>query len=381
MSDALYKRLLIRLVLTILFLLFLGVVVPRLFRMLAPFLLAALVAAFVMSLVNKINGVVGRLNKNIKLPRKTTTFLLNIVVLALVTFTLYYVASTIVREVISIALNIQHNWSSITTRYDQLLDQFALNAEPLPPPVIDILEDMKDSILVFVQNVSKNIVSFTVSTTASGLTSTGTFLINLITFFLALFFIGLDANLILEFAQKHTSKQVKDTFGLLKTSVVAAVTGYMKAQLILASFAFLFMMTALGLYGQPYALTIALFLGFIDLLPVIGTIAILLPWGGIEFFLGDVNKGIFLIIVGLAFFLLRKVVEPKVMGDQTGLHPLLALSSTYVGLQFSGVWGAVLGPVILVLLISLTKSGLFVNTASDLRGAYQHLSRPFRQEE
>ena len=167
MSDALYKRLLIRLALTILFLLFLGVVVPRLYRMLAPFLLAALVAAFVMSLVNKINGVVGRLNKNIKLPRKTTTFLLNIVVLALVTFTLYYVASTIVREVISIALNIQHNWSSITTRYDQLLDQFALNAEPLPPPVIDILEDMKDSILVFVQNVSKNIVSFTVSTTAS----------------------------------------------------------------------------------------------------------------------------------------------------------------------------------------------------------------------
>ena len=349
--------------------------------MLLPFLMAALGAAFIVSIANKIDGLVGRLNKNIKMPRKATTFILNVVVLVVVAFGIYYLASTIIKEVISIASNIQQNWSSIASKYDELLEQFSLNAELFPPPVIDILEDIKDSILVFVQNLSKNIVGFTVSTTASGITSTGTFLVNLITFFLALFFIGLDANLIVEFMQKHTGDRAKGTFMLLKTSVVAAVTGYMKSQLILATFAFLFMLAALSIYGQPYALTIALFLGFIDLLPVIGTIAILLPWGGIEFFLGDINKGVFLIVVGLAFFLIRKVVEPKVMGDQTGLHPVLALLSTYVGLQFSGVWGAVLGPVVLILLISLTKSGLFANTASDMRAAYRDLSRPFRNEE
>jgi sporulation integral membrane protein YtvI len=306
---------------------------------------------------------------------------LNTVVLASVAFGFYYVAWTIIREVISLASSIQQNWSSIVVKYDQLLEQFTVNAELLPAPLIGILEDAKDSILVFVQDLTKNVVGFTVSTTKSSITSTGTFFVNLITFFLALFFIGLDANRITEFAEKHTSERAKETFRMLKTSVVSAIGGFMKAQLILALFAFVFMLLALTIYGQPYALTIALLLGLIDLLPVLGTIAILLPWGGIEFFMGDVNKGVFLIVIGVAFFLIRKVVEPKVMGDQTGLPPLLALLGTYIGLQFSGVWGAVLGPVVLMLLIRVTKSGLFTNTASDLRAAYNDVSKLFRPEE
>lgn len=357
------------------------VVVPWLVQMLYPFLLAALGAAVIVSIANKINWLVGKLNRNINVPRRATTLVLNTVVLASVAFGFYYVAWTIIREVISLASSIQQNWSSIVVKYDQLLEQFTVNAELLPAPLIGILEDAKDSILVFVQDLTKNVVGFTVSTTKSSITSTGTFFVNLITFFLALFFIGLDANRITEFAEKHTSERAKETFRMLKTSVVSAIGGFMKAQLILALFAFVFMLLALTIYGQPYALTIALLLGLIDLLPVLGTIAILLPWGGIEFFMGDVNKGVFLIVIGVAFFLIRKVVEPKVMGDQTGLPPLLALLGTYIGLQFSGVWGAVLGPVVLMLLIRVTKSGLFTNTASDLRAAYNDVSKLFRPEE
>ena len=356
-------------------------VLPRLVQILSPFLIASVGAAIIVPIASKINLLVARINKNIKLPRKATTFVLNTVVLIVISFAIYYVTSTIVREVIALASSIQQNWPSIAMKYDELLEHLTWNAQLLPQLVIDILEDTKDSILVFVQDLSKNIVSFTVSTTASGITSTAGFLVNLITFFLALFFISSDSSSISEFAQRCTSKRMMETFILLKTSVLAAAGGYLKAQLILASFAFLFMLAALAIYGQPYAFTIALFLGFIDLLPVIGTIAILLPWGGIELFMGDVNKGMFLIFVGIAFFLIRKVIEPKVMGDQTGLPPLLALLSTYVGLQFSGVWGAVLGPVVLVLMISLTKSGIFANTAADLRAAYGKVAGLFQKDE
>ena len=40
----------------------------------------------------------------------------------------------------------------------------------------------------------------------------------------------------------------------------------------------------------------------------------------------------------------RRLVEPKVMRKQTGLPPLLALIGIYVRIQFSGLWGALLGP-------------------------------------
>ena len=381
MVDPVYKRLLVRLILACVIVIMVVFVMPRLVQILLPFLMASLGAAIIVPIAQKINLFAGRLNKNINLPRKATTFVLNILVLIALSFAVYYAASTLVREVISLASSVQQNWSSIAVKYDELLEHLTFNTQLMPELVIDVLEDAKDSILVFVQDLSKNIVSFTVSTTASGITNTATFFVNVITFFLALFFISLDSSLISDWIHRYTSRRAMENFSLLKTSVIAAVGGYLRAQLILATFAFLFMFVALTIYGQPYAFTIALFLGFIDLLPIIGTIAMLLPWGGIEFFVGDLNKGIFLILVGIAFFLIRKVIEPKIMGDQTGLHPLLALLSTYVGLQFSGVWGAVLGPVVLMLMISMTKSGIFANTASDLRGAYGAVSGWFRNEE
>jgi sporulation integral membrane protein YtvI len=380
-NSKLYKRLLVRFILYAIFGFIFIVVVPRVAKMLWPFILALIVASVVVGIANKLNELLGRINKKIKLPSKLTTSVLNIMVLFAVSLAVYWVSYTIVKEVISVASSIQQNWSHITATYDQLVEELAVHVQGLSPQLESILADMKDSVLVFVQNLSKNVVSFTVSTTASGITSTGTFLINVLTFALALFFISLDFNRIADTLQKIANRRIKETLSTLKSSVIMAAGGYLKAQLILASFAFLFMLTALTIYGQPYALTIALFLGLIDLLPVIGTIAILLPWGGIELFLGDLNKGLFLLILGVGFFLVRKVVEPKVMGDQTGLPPLLVLFSTYVGLQVFGGWGVLLGPLVLMLLIALVKSGVFAGTVADIKEAYSALSKWMNSEE
>ncbi len=375
MHRTLYKRLLVRFILYAAFIFVFAVVVPRLARMLWPFLLALIVASVVVGIANRINELLGRINKRIKLPSKLTTSVLNILVLFVVSLALYWVSYTIIKEVISVASGIQQNWSNIVATYDQLVEALTVRVQGLSPQLESILEDMKDSVLVFIQNLSKNIVTFTVSTTASGITSTGTFLINVITFALALFFISLDFNRLAEVAQRITNQRTKETLRSLRVSVIMAAGGYLKAQFILASFAFIFMLVALTIYGQPYALTIALFLGSIDLLPVIGTIAVLIPWGGVELFLGDINKGIFLIILGVVFFLVRKVVEPKVMGDQTGLPPLLVLLSTYVGLQLFGGWGVLLGPLVLMLIIALVKSGVFAGTVADVKEAYRELAQ------
>src|SRR5699024_4253836 len=109
--------------------------------------------------------------------------------------------------------------------------------------------------------------------------------------------------------------------------------------------------------GQEYALILALILALVDLLPLVGTIAVLLPWGIFEWIIGDPSKGVFLVILGIGFFLFRRVTEPKIMGTQTGLHPLLALIGIYVGIEVFGLWGALLGPLVMVILISIIRSG------------------------
>lgn len=373
-SKQLYQRLIVRFVLAIAIgvLIFYGI--PWLVRLLFPFVAALIGAAIINPLADRINRLASKINKNIMIPRKITTFILNLVVLIIVVTTIYFITYNIVKEVISFANSILQNWTSIVKTYDAVLEKIILNMSLLPPQVIDGLEEAKNDILIFIQNISKNIVSFTVSTTTSRISSTGTFLINLITFFLALFFLSFDYYNLSDSLKRRFGKGKTETFILLKNSVLSALGGFFKAQLVLALFAFVFMFVGLTIFGHPYALVIALALGIVDFLPVIGTIAILLPWGGIELVVGDPNKGLFLVILGLSFFLLRKVVEPKVMGSQTGLNPLWALLSSYIGLQFSGVWGALLGPVTLMFILSIAKSGILDNTVADLKAVYGQIS-------
>jgi predicted PurR-regulated permease PerM len=65
--------------------------------------------------------------------------------------------------------------------------------------------------------------------------------------------------------------------------------------------------------------------------------------------------------------LFRRVAEPKVVGGQTGLSPILSLVSIYVGMRLAGFWGMVLGPVVLLIVINIVKMGVFSNVARDVR--------------
>ena len=60
------------------------------------------------------------------------------------------------------------------------------------------------------------------------------------------------------------------------------------------------------------------------------------------------------------------MVEPKVVGDQTGLHPLLSLLAIYVGMKIGGVLAMILAPVLLLMLRNLWQAGMFHDTVRDL---------------
>ena len=143
--------------------------------------------------------------------------------------------------------------------------------------------------------------------------------------------------------------------------------------LLLAALAFTFMFAALLIVRQPYALPIALLLALIDFLPLIGTIAVLAPWGIIEIISGDINLGLYLLIVGITFYFVRQVAAPKIVGTQTGLPPLAALVSMYAGLKLFGVLGAIFGPMAVMLILSIMKSGIFDKTTQDFKLAFQRV--------
>lgn len=372
-SKALFRRLAIRFMLFVLLIIFVFYGLPTLIRLFYPFIFAFIVAVIVNPLVRNINDKTSKLKINSKSSSTFLAFIIVVLLLAFISLFTYIVFAILIREIIGLATNIQVNWPSIVRAFEEMQDWIAIQIGVLPNQTVELLNHFTESILAFIQNLSGNLLNVTVVTTSLFISVTGTLFLNLLTFFLALYFMISDYQPIKQLIKKRMNQRTLNTVRLLKSSTVSGVGGYIKTQLILAFIAFMFMLIAFTIYGQEYALILALILALIDLIPLIGTIAMLLPWGMLEWFVGDPNKGLFLLILGIAFFLFRRVIEPKIMGTQTGLHPLLALIGIYVGLEISGLWGALLGPLTMVILISVLQTGILENTFSDIKDLYNRI--------
>jgi sporulation integral membrane protein YtvI len=121
---------------------------------------------------------------------------------------------------------------------------------------------------------------------------------------------------------------------------------YLRACLLLGLLTFCLSFIGLAILRVPYAFILALLLAVVDLLPLLGTGVILVPWGIICLLLGQVKLGIGLLILYGAATLIRQVLEPKLIGEGLGLHPLVSLFSMYAGLKLFGVWGMILSPLV-----------------------------------
>ena len=100
----------------------------------------------------------------------------------------------------------------------------------------------------------------------------------------------------------------------------------------------------------------------------------MVPWAVVDVILGDYRHALGLMIVWGLVALLRQVGEPKILGNQTGLPPLVSLVSVYVGMRLWGILGMILAPVVCLVALNIYRSGVLDNTVSDLKLAAGDIS-------
>lgn len=128
------------------------------------------------------------------------------------------------------------------------------------------------------------------------------------------------------------------------------------ALLMLMTFGELFLgFLLLGIEG---AFAIALIIAVLDILPVLGTGTILIPWTVICFATGDLRLGIGLLAVYLIITVVRNIIEPKLVGRQMGLSPVVMLPCMLIGLQFFGLIGLIGLPFFVSFLKNLNEKGI-----------------------
>lgn len=138
-----------------------------------------------------------------------------------------------------------------------------------------------------------------------------------------------------------------------------ALLGFIKAQFTLISITAAIVIIGLLIMGVPYAVSIGLLTGLVDLMPYLGTGAVFVPWITYAIFAGDFRLAIGLGILYAIVIVQRQIMEPKIVANNVGLDPLLTLIALFVGLKLFGFLGLILGPVLLVVINALHSAGVF----------------------
>ena len=106
---------------------------------------------------------------------------------------------------------------------------------------------------------------------------------------------------------------------------------------------------------------------------------VMVPWAFVCLFTGNFATAFELMLIWGIIALFRRVMEPKFVGDQTGLSPILSLVSIYVGMKLAGVLGMILGPTVALIALNLAKLGLFDGVRRDITAAADDMMALLRE--
>lgn len=318
----------------------------------APFILA-----FVLSLI--LNPLADKLNKKLKFPRGLTAVLLIILVVGI----LGGVVGGIVYKIIDEIKSLYSQFPQISESIIQWMVDVRSNLKDIYSSMPEYAQNVLGSLAENVQFSLSHFINDNYKPVVDGAGNVakkipGVF-IGIIVFMLSLFFMVSDEENLKRVLKKIIPQKfivkTKNVFGEMKRTL----GGYVKAQLIIMSVVFVIVTVGLSLLKSEYVLLVALAIALLDALPFFGSGAVLIPWSIISFVNSNFKFGVGLLIIYLSVLFTRQMIEPKIVSSKIGINPLLTLMSMYIGYKVFSIGGMILGPIVMVLLISLKKAGLF----------------------
>ena len=230
---------------------------------------------------------------------------------------------------------------NIAPAFNALSDKFGLDQELI-----------KNSIYAKLSNISS------LMTPAFSLISgTTAFLMSLLIMVISTFFISIDYDLIKKWTKAQMSKKTSSSISKIKDYIVKILFKYIRSYFLILCITFVELLIGFFVMhfitGLSNILLLAVLIAVFDILPIVGTGTIMIPWGIIAILIGDIKTGICCLVIYTIITLIRQFIEPKIVGTQVGLHPLVTLISMIVGLKLFGGIGLFGFPITLALLKDL----------------------------
>lgn len=219
---------------------------------------------------------------------------------------------------------------------------------------INFLDIMRNSVVDFIGKFG-SLISKWATDAVKLLLSVPTMIINVVITILALIFFAKDRIYVIDMLEHHLPKAWLVKSKEVCSEIFSTIGGYIRVyiKIIIITFAELYfaftIINALG-FEISYPLLLAILVAIVDVLPILGVGTILIPWSLWMFVTGNIGFGFALLITYGTIFCIRQFMEPKLVSKQFGIHPLVTLFAMYAGYKSAGVFGLILGPILLMTL-------------------------------
>jgi len=165
---------------------------------------------------------------------------------------------------------------------------------------------------------------------------------------IASIYFSLELSIVNRFVKNVLPKKTLSALLKLKESIFIALIRTIKSYAILMLITFVLMLLGLIILKVKYALLFAFIIALLDALPLIGVGTVLIPWGVYQIIFGEIWLGIGLLVLFGISVILRQIIEPKIVGKNLGVHPIVSLILLYVGYSLFGFFGLLLVPLLAV---------------------------------
>lgn len=322
------------------------VVLKYVFIWLLPFLVGFLLATLANSLSN-------RVCKNTRLNRRVCSLtVIGIIYLAVLLFVFLFSSE--------LTVQLQEKISNLPEIYNQmvapLLDTMVDFGKGFLPNLktLGLLETFKDGTENMLVSFSGKAVNFFTD-----------FIGKIPSFLMAMFFSVVSSVLIVwdydkmtSFFEKQLPEKTTKLVIRIKTILLNSVSRLLKAYLILMIITFLELAVGFLILGVDEPIEKAISISLADFLPLIGISVVFIPWILVLLFQKKFYLAIGLSVLYLIITIIRNFIEPKIVGKEIGISPILSLISFYVGLKLFGFWGVIILPIVVILVKTLNDEGV-----------------------
>jgi len=231
--------------------------------------------------------------------------------------------------------------------YEMKLEPFALlcyqwameTIELLNPTLLSALEKILAGALTALESLFSRVSELAVNVVSGIAKGVPSLILSMLTMIFSTVFLVADYERIAGFASEHVPVGVKKLLKRIRSYLTDTLFVVIRSYAAIMLLTFTELSILFSVFGIERPVLKAAIIALLDILPILGTGGIMIPWAVTSLVLGYTGLGIELFIIYGIVTVVRNYVEPKIVGAQLGLHPIITLVTMFVGLRVFGFWG------------------------------------------